>query len=170
LRHYTVLILITLLLVPTVSVAFSSQPIEKFEPAEFTLQTFNRNMNVTTFVGPDYSNETLMHFLKSATESIYVEIYQFTSPGILGLIHEIYNDNPSMDIRVMISERVVSLGDYNTYTMWNLTQLGIPVRWTSDTFTFSHQKFVIIDNDTTIVQAGNWARPSFPLTANSTLQ
>lgn len=120
-------------------------------------------MNVTTFVGPDYSNETLMHFLKSATESIYVEIYQFTSPGILGLIHEIYNDNPSMDIRVMISERVVSLGDYNTYTMWNLTQLGIPVRWTSDTFTFSHQKFVIIDNDTTIVQAGNWARPSFPL-------
>ncbi len=120
-------------------------------------------MNVTTFVGPDYSNETLMHFLKSATESIYVEIYQFTSPGILGLIHEIYNDNPSMDIRVIISERVVSLGDYNTYTMWNLTQLGIPVRWTSDTFTFSHQKFVIIDNDTTIVQAGNWARPSFPL-------
>ena len=120
-------------------------------------------MNVTTFVGPDYSNETLMHFLKSATESIYVEIYQFTSPGILGLIHEIYNDNPSMDIRVMISERVVSLGDYNDYTMWNLTQLGIPVRWTSDTFTFSHQKFVIIDNETTIIQAGNWARPSFPL-------
>jgi len=97
LRHYTVLILITLLLVPTVSVAFSSQPIEKFEPAEFTLETFNRNMNVTTFVGPDYSNETLMHFLRSATESIYVEIYQFTSPGILGLIHEIYNDNPSIE-------------------------------------------------------------------------
>ena len=152
-----------MLLIPSVSVAFSSQPIERFEPAAFTLQTFSRNMNVTTFVGPDYSNETLTHFLRSATESIYVEIYQFTSPGILGLIHEIYNDNPSMDIRVMISERVVSLGDYNTYTMWNLTQLGIPVRWTSDTFTFSHQKFVIIDNDTTIVQAGNWARPSFPL-------
>ncbi|MGY5880031.1 MAG: phospholipase D-like domain-containing protein [Candidatus Thorarchaeota archaeon] len=163
LRRYAVLILITMLIVPSVSVAVPSQPIERFEPAQFTLQTFNRNMNVTTFVGPDYSNETLTHFLRSATESIYVEIYQFTSPGILNLIHEIYNDNPSIDIKVMISERVVSLGDYNVYTMWNLTQLGIPVRWTSDTFTFSHQKFVIIDNVTTIVQAGNWARPSFPL-------
>ena len=163
LPRYAVLILITILLVPSISVAFQLQPTEQFEPAQFTLQTFNRNMNVTTFIGPDYSNETLTHFLRSATESIYVEIYQFTSPGILNLIHEIYNDNPSIDIKVMISERVVSLGDYNVYTMWNLTQLGIPVRWTSDTFTFSHQKFVIIDNDTTIVQAGNWARPSFPL-------
>ena len=163
LRRFAVLILITMLVLPSISFAFSVEPNKQYEPAQFTLQTFNRDMNVTTFVGPDYSNETLTHFLKSATESIYVEIYQFTSPGILGLIHEIYNDNPSIDIKVMISERVVSLGDYNVYTMWNLTQLGIPVRWTSDTFTFSHQKFVIIDNDTTIVQAGNWARPSFPL-------
>ncbi|MGY5864510.1 MAG: phospholipase D-like domain-containing protein [Candidatus Thorarchaeota archaeon] len=162
-RRYIVLILITILVLPSVSFAFSTDPAKQYEPAQFTLQTFNRNMNVTTFVGPDSSNETLTHFLKGATESIYVEIYQFTSPGILGLIHEIYNANPSIDIKVMISERVVSLGDYNVYTMWNLTQLGIPVRWTSDTFTFSHQKFVIIDNDTTIVQAGNWARPSFPL-------
>ena len=163
LRRFAVLILITMLVLPSISFAFSVEPNKQYEPAQFTLQTFNRDMNVTTFVGPDYSNETLTHFLKSATESIYVEIYQFTSPGILGLIHEIYNDNPSIDIKVMISERVVSLGDYNVYTMWNLTQLGIPVRWTSDTFTFSHQKFVIIDNDTTIVKAGNWARPSFPL-------
>jgi len=163
LRRYAVLILITMLIMPSISVAYSSLPTERYAPAEFTLQTFNRNMNVTTFVGPDYSNETLTRFLRSATESIYVEIYQFTSPGLLSLLHEIYNDNPSIDIRVMISERVVSLGEYNVYTMWNLTQLGIPVRWTSDTFTFSHQKFVIIDNDTTIVQAGNWARPSVPL-------
>ncbi|MFX1482642.1 MAG: phosphatidylserine/phosphatidylglycerophosphate/cardiolipin synthase family protein [Promethearchaeota archaeon] len=163
-RHYAVLILIYMLILPTVSAGISIEPTKQYEPAQFTLQTFNRNMNVTTFVGPDYSNETITRFLRSATESIYVEMYQFTSPGFLQLIHEIYNDNPSLDIRIMIA--VNSLGgfqDENTYTMWNLTQLGIPVRWTSNTFTFSHQKFVIIDNDTTIVQAGNWARPSFPL-------
>jgi phosphatidylserine/phosphatidylglycerophosphate/cardiolipin synthase-like enzyme len=153
-----------MLILPNFSFALSVDPTEQYTPAEFTLQTFNRNMNVTTFVGPDFSNETLTHFLKGAKESIYVEMYQFTSPGFLHLIHEIYNDNPSLDIRVLIAE--YSLGGYddeNTYIMWNLTQLGIPVRWTSDTFKFSHQKFVIIDNVTTIVQAGNWARPSFPL-------
>ncbi|MFW9965165.1 MAG: phospholipase D-like domain-containing protein [Candidatus Sifarchaeia archaeon] len=163
-RHYAVLLLIMILVLPSFSVAFSGNQSEQFLPADFTLQTFNRNMNVTTFVGPDFSNETLTHFLKNAKESIYVEMYQFTSPGFLHLIHEIYNDNPSLDIRVLMAE--YSLGgfdDENTYVMWNLTQLGIPVRWTSDTFTFSHQKFVIIDNITTIVQAGNWAKPSFPL-------
>ncbi len=152
-----------MLILPSVSIAISVEPTKQFEPSQFTLQTFNRDMNVTTFVGPDYSNETILHFLKQAKESIYVEIYQFLSPAFLSLIHEIYNDNPSLDIKVMISERVVSDGDHNVYTMWNLTQLGISVRWTSDTFTFSHQKFVIIDNITTIIQSGNWAKLSFPL-------
>ncbi len=152
-----------MLILPSVSFAYSVEPTQHYEPAQFTLQTFNRNMNVTTFVGPDYSNETIVHFLTHAQESIYVEIYQFLSPAFLSLIHEIYADNPSLDIKVMISEHVVSDADYNVYTMWNLTQLGIPVRWTSDTFTFSHQKFVIIDNITTIVQSGNWAKLSFPL-------
>jgi phosphatidylserine/phosphatidylglycerophosphate/cardiolipin synthase-like enzyme len=152
-----------MLILPSTSVAFILPPTKAFETSAFTLQTFSRNMNVTTFVGPDYSNETLTQFLRSATESIFVEIYQFTSPGMLELIHEVYAANPSLDIKVLISEHVVSEGEYNTYTAWNLTQLGIPVRWTSNTFTFSHQKFVIIDNDTTIVQAGNWARPSVPL-------
>jgi phosphatidylserine/phosphatidylglycerophosphate/cardiolipin synthase-like enzyme len=152
-----------MLLLPSASVAFTIPQTKALKASAFTLQTFNRNMNVTTFVGPDYSNETLTHFLRSAKESILVEIYQFTSPGMLALIHEVYAANPSLDIKVLISEHVVSEGEYNTYTAWNLTQLGIPVRWTSNTFTFSHQKFVIIDNDTTIVQAGNWARPSVPL-------
>ena len=151
LRRYAVLILITMLILPSVSIAFSVEPTKQYEPAQFTLQTFNRNMNVTTFVGPDYSNETMLHFLRSAKESIYVEIYQFLSPAFLGLFHELYTNNPSLDIKVMISERVVSEGDHNVYTMWNLTQLGIPVRWTSDTFTFSHQKFVIIDNIITLL-------------------
>lgn len=162
-RRYAILFLITMLTLPSFTIALAPTSSAQSVASEFSLQTFNRNMNVTTFISPDFSNETLTHFLRSAKESIYVEIYQFTSPGILNLIHEIYNDNPSLDIKVLISEHVVSEGEYNTYTMWNLTQLGIPVRWTSDTFTFSHQKFVIIDNITTIVQAGNWARPSVPL-------
>jgi len=152
-----------MLILPSFSIAVPLEPAKQYEPAQFTLQTFNRDMNVTTFVSPDYSNETIVRFLRQAKTSIYVEIYQFLSPAFLSLIEEIHTDNPSMDIKVMISEHVVSEHEYNVYTMWYLTQLGIPVRWTSDTFSFSHQKFVIIDNVTTIVQAGNWAKLSVPL-------
>ncbi|NHJ12827.1 MAG: hypothetical protein EAX95_04085 [Candidatus Thorarchaeota archaeon] len=156
--------IILVLLFPTLAVTVPAIGIVRPNaiPAEFTLETFNRNMNVTTFVTPDDSLDVIFHFLDSAEESIYVEIYQFNSIAFLEKIHEIRAAKPSLDIRVMISEGVVSLGDFNVYTAWNLTQLGIPVRWTSDTFTYSHQKFVIIDNETTIVQSGNWAKNSFP--------
>jgi phosphatidylserine/phosphatidylglycerophosphate/cardiolipin synthase-like enzyme len=119
-------------------------------------------MNVTTFVTPDDSMDTVFRFLDSASQSIYVEIYQVNSPAFLEKINELHAANPSLDIKVMMSERVVSLGGFNVYTAWNLTQLGISVRWTSDIFTFSHQKFIIIDNETTIIQSGNWAKNSFP--------
>ncbi len=144
---------------PTVSVIQDVQ----YLPSEFTLQTFERNMNVTAYVTPDFVNETLTRFLYSAKESIYIEIYQFNSPAILSLINDIKNSNPSIDIKLMLSEHVVDGSSENIYTAWNLTQLGIPVRWTSDIFDFSHQKFIIIDNITTIVQAGNWAKLSVPL-------
>jgi len=149
---------------PVVNVAVPlGAPIDNaFVPSQFTLETYDRNMNVTTFVTPDDSMDVIFHFLDSAQESIFVEIYQFNSPAFLDKMHELHAANPSLDIKVLISEGVVSLGEYNTHTAWNLTQLGIPVRWTSDTFTYSHQKFIIIDNKTTIVQSGNWAKNSFP--------
>ncbi|MFX1272962.1 MAG: phosphatidylserine/phosphatidylglycerophosphate/cardiolipin synthase family protein, partial [Promethearchaeota archaeon] len=162
-RHLT-MVMIMLLLMPVATIAVPlGTPIDHaFQPSQFTWETFDRNMNVTTFVTPDDSMDTVFHFLDSAQASIYVEIYQFNSPAFLDKMHELHTANPSLDIKVLISEGVVSLGDYNIHTAWNLTQLGIPVRWTSDTFTYSHQKFIIIDNKTTIVQAGNWAKNSFP--------
>lgn len=162
-RHYSMVILL-ILVIPAFAATLPSSNILKSSavPAEFTLQTFDRNMNVTSFVTPDDSMDTIFHFLDSAEQSIYVEIYQFNSPAFLDKMHELHSANPSLDIKIMMSEGVVSLGEYNTYTAWNLTQLGISVRWTSDTFTYSHQKFIIIDNKTTIVQAGNWAKNSFP--------
>jgi len=58
-----------------------------------------------------------------------------------------------------------SLGypDPNKWVANNLTELGLPVKWTkSADFAQAHQKFIIIDNKTTIVQSGNWAKTSFP--------
>ena len=53
-------------------------------------------MNVTTFTSPDGSKEELWHFLQSAEESIYVEIFGINSPYILDLIHELHDSSPSL--------------------------------------------------------------------------
>jgi len=87
---------IPLLITP---VASSPTPVETFEPAAFTWQTFNKNMNVTTFVSPDGSRDALWKFLNGATESIYVEIYGINHPHILDLIKEIHATKPTIDIK-----------------------------------------------------------------------
>jgi len=136
---------------------------DSFTPSAFTWQTFNKNMNVTTFASPDGSRDTLWKFLNSAQESIYVEVFGINNPYLLDLIHELHATKPTLEMKFMIGWN--SLGYYapNDYVANNLTLLGYPVKWTSDTeFTYAHQKFVIIDNKTTIVHSGNWAKTSFP--------
>jgi phosphatidylserine/phosphatidylglycerophosphate/cardiolipin synthase-like enzyme len=151
---------IPLLITP---VASSPTPVETFDPAAFTWQTFNKNMNVTTFVSPDGSRDALWKFLNSAEESIYVEIYGINHPYILDLIHEIHDMKPSIEMKFLIGWNSLGYPSPNKYVANNLTLLGYPVKWTnSSDFTYAHQKYLVIDNKTTIVQAGNWAKTSFP--------
>ena len=143
--------------------SFIVEPKSDFTPSAFTWQTFNRNMNVTTFVSPDGSHDVLWHFLNSAKESIYVEIYGINNPYILDLFHELYASKPTLDVKFLLGDTSLGYYSQNDNAAYNLTTLGYPVRWTSETeFVYAHQKFVIIDNKTTIVQSGNWAKTSFP--------
>ncbi|MHA2424119.1 MAG: phospholipase D-like domain-containing protein, partial [Candidatus Thorarchaeota archaeon] len=128
-----------------------------------TWQTFESNLNVTTFTSPDGSQDALFHFLNSAEESIYVEIYGINDPFILNLIHELHDTKPSLDMKFLIGWNSLGYPNPNKYVANNLTELGYEVRWTSNAdFNYAHQKFVIIDNETTIVHSGNWAKTSFP--------
>lgn len=145
--------------------SFGTQPVKNvgFVSSDFTWQTLNRNMNVTTFVSPDGSKDELWHFLQSAEESIYVEIYGINNPYILELIHELNVAKPTLDMKFLLGWNSLGYPNENKYVANNLTLLGYPVKWTnSSDFTYAHQKFVIIDNETTIVHAGNWAKTSFP--------
>ena len=136
---------------------------KEYSPSQFSLETFNKNMNVTTFASPDGSKDTLSHFLTHAQESIYVEIYGIDNPYILDILHEIHTSNPTIDMKFLLGYNSLDYYSSNDYVANNLTLLGYPVKWTSDSeFTYAHQKFVIIDNKTTIVHSGNWAKTSFP--------
>ncbi|MFX1563968.1 MAG: phospholipase D-like domain-containing protein [Promethearchaeota archaeon] len=128
-------------------------------------QTFYKTMNVTTFVSPDGSRDELWHFLNSAQQSIYVEIFGINNPYILDLIHQIHGAKPSLDMKFLIGWNSLGYPNENKYVANNLTLLGYEVKWTSSSdFTYAHQKYIIIDNDTTIIQSGNWAKTSFPET------
>ncbi|MHA2025070.1 MAG: phospholipase D-like domain-containing protein [Candidatus Thorarchaeota archaeon] len=151
-----------------ISPAASIDPPQKdYTPSAITWQTFNKNMNVTTFVSPDGSKDALWHFLNSAEESIYVELYGINNPYIIELIHELHTTKPTLEMKFLIGWNSLGYFSPNDWVANNLTLLGYPVKWTSDSeFNYAHQKFVIIDNKTTIVHSGNWAKTSFPEDGN----
>ena len=143
--------------------SFTVEPQRAYTPSAFTWQTFDRNMNVTTFVSPDGSHDELWHFLNSAQESIYVEIFGINNPYLLDLIHELHDAKPTLEMKFLIGWNSIGYYSPNDYVANNLTLLGYPVKWTNDAeFSYAHQKFIIIDNKTTIVHSGNWAKTSFP--------
>ncbi|MBD3405277.1 MAG: hypothetical protein GF411_03960 [Candidatus Lokiarchaeota archaeon] len=149
------------LLQPTIETPIT--PIRNTKPAAFNLQSYEKVMNVTTFVSPDGSKDALWWFLNAAEESIYVEIYGVNNPYILDLIHDLHDTKPSLDMKFLLGWNSLGYYSENDYVANNLTLLGYEVKWTNDTdFTYAHQKFVVIDNETTLVHSGNWAKTSFP--------
>ncbi|MEM2142037.1 MAG: phospholipase D-like domain-containing protein, partial [Candidatus Thorarchaeota archaeon] len=138
-------------------------PNQTFNTSQVSWQELTRAMNVTTFVSPDGSKDALWNLLRSAKESIFVEIFGINNPYILDLIHQLRAERPSLKMKFLIGWNSIGYVDPNKYVANNLTLLGIPVRWTNSAdFTYAHQKFIIIDNKTTVVHSGNWAKTSFP--------
>lgn len=171
--HYRTIsvLLVSLLFLGIAPVAFppgvtSAKPAAPYAPSAIPWTTYSKNMNVTTYVSPDGSRDQLWHFLNSAQQSIYVEIFGINNPYIVDLIHQIHAAKPSVHMKFLIgwnSLGYVGSPDPNHWVAYNLSQAGFPVKWTkSADFTYAHQKFIIIDNKTTIVQSGNWAKTSFP--------
>jgi len=139
----------------------TEKDVSNFKP--ITFKTITNDMNMTTFASPDGSRDALWKFLNAANESIYVEVFGINHPDILELVKDIHTTKPWIDMKFLIGWNSIGYYSPNDYVANNLTLAGIPVKWTnSSDFTYAHQKFVVIDNKTTIVHSGNWAKTSFP--------
>ncbi len=120
--------------------------------------------NVTTFVGPDSTHDTVFQYLDTAKQSIHVEIYAISLDAIVDKLISLKESNPTLDIKIIISDRRASI--FENINTWEaalrLVQNGIPVYNSSDQFLYQHSKFWIIDGKSTFVYSGNWARSSIP--------
>ncbi|MHA1917620.1 MAG: phospholipase D-like domain-containing protein [Candidatus Ranarchaeia archaeon] len=128
-----------------------------------TLQSFTGIVNATTFVSPDNSYDQLVNMLRRVKSSLYVEIFGIKSGWIVNEIHNLYNSNTSLDIKILLGNSSLGYSSYNKAVAKNLTDLGITVNYMDRVWANAHQKFVIIDNKTVIIQSGNWAETSFPI-------
>lgn len=118
---------------------------------------------VTPFLFPDSGGVPIYEALESATESIWIEMYQLGSKNVISLLSE--KASAGVEVRVLLEgesldggyDPIISAGGH-----WlDLIDNGGEVRLIGvgdhyNRFQFDHAKFAVIDGDTTIVTSENW--------------
>jgi phosphatidylserine/phosphatidylglycerophosphate/cardiolipin synthase-like enzyme len=124
---------------------------------------------VTTFVSPDNSFDTIVGELRKATRSISFNIYEFTNPFLCDELVA------ALDRKVTVTmflegSPVGGVATKEYYLLRQIEAHGGIVRFiVSDDqnrvysrYGFDHAKYLIIDNNTVIIESCNWASTGVP--------
>jgi len=151
--------------IPTSFIQGQASSIENIKKTAYVSPTnlaplnFTGTYNVTLFSNPDSADEVIFHYLKSAQTSIYVSMYTISRPDFNKTLIDLKNNNPDIDIQVLISNRRVgSSENEDTYAAAkSLTDNSIPVYNSTTDLKFYHNKYWIIDGTHVFVYSGNWS-------------
>ena len=137
-------------------------------PFDIPKANFTGVYNVSVFTNPDNADGFIFHYLKSAKKSIYVSMYTISRPDFNNTLIQLKKQNPSLDIQALISrDRVGAAEDKDTIeAAQSLVANLIPVYNSTSDLNYYHNKYWIIDGNTTFIYSGNWSPRS--VTANST--
>ncbi len=127
---------------------------------------------LTTTVSPDGSYKLLSSIITSASQSIYIEVYQFWSEDIFQLINQTLHENPSIKVRVLIENdtgyrnSLDNADEYNRYyanKFYQLSLEGFDVRVKLETtWYYYHGKIIIVDNETALISSDNFVPTAYP--------
>lgn len=128
-------------------------------PTNIPKANFTGVYNVSVFTNPDNADNFIFHYLQSAKKSIYVSMYTISRPDFNNTLIALKKANPALDIRVLISwHRVDTPENTATYeAAQSLVDNLIPVYNSTMDLNYYHNKYWIIDGNTTFVYSGNWS-------------
>ncbi len=130
-------------------------------PATFT------NVTVTAFSSPDSSGEVVRQALASGKESVYVNVYEFTSPVIAESL--IDARRRGVDVLVLVEGGPVGgISPEEKTVLSAMNRSGIPVlSMVADgkmkaPYRFDHAKYIIIDERAVLVTSENFKGSGIP--------
>ncbi len=148
---------------------WSHHRIYQIGQSDFPLQTISCNGEITMFVSPDNSYETIVDELRSAQYSIDLNMYEFTNPFLYQELLDALKRNITIRI-FMEGAPVGGIDDREIFILRSLASQGGLIRFiVSDVehqvkarYQFDHAKYLLIDNETVIVESCNWAKTGVP--------
>lgn len=157
---------LTLLLIGAVVVQPTS-----VSASSFSATKHSGNMEVTCYTSPDSSYDITIDALESADEEIDICIYAISNTFLLNALVDKMNEDPSIIINVIVSYRHAS-GFETSYTrgaLYYLSQAAddagatnVNLFESSNTYDFTHAKYIIVDQEVVLVQSANWAKTGVP--------
>jgi cardiolipin synthase len=132
--------------------------------------TYTGTMNVTCYSSPDSTFDILTSHMEAAQEEIDIMIYAISHYDLVKLLNDTMDRDPTIKINIIACEQHATGGEtsYTNDALWQLsgkandTGADVNLYWSSTTFDFTHAKFVIIDNETLLVQSANFAKTGVP--------
>jgi phosphatidylserine/phosphatidylglycerophosphate/cardiolipin synthase-like enzyme len=133
----------------------------RFSPASFS------NVSVITFVSPDCSNEVFRQALDNASDSILVNMYEFSSPSLGDSLAAA--KTRGVDVRVLIEGGPVGgINPAEKALVSAVNRSGIPVMSmvSSETehapYRYDHAKYIVIDNASLLLTSENFKNSGLP--------
>jgi phosphatidylserine/phosphatidylglycerophosphate/cardiolipin synthase-like enzyme len=134
--------------------------------SRFTTGIF-RNVSVTTFVSPDCSNEIFMEAINGAARTVFVNMYEFSSPTLGASL--VAAKERGVDVRVLIEGSPVGgISPSEKSLIWTVNRSGIPVvsmvssKTEHAPYRYDHAKYLIIDNDSLLLTSENFKNSGLP--------
>ena len=111
-------------------------------------------MSHTLIVLPDDTAKPILDALNAAKRTLQIRMFLFTDPTLLKAV--IAAKRRGVKIRVMLNPARRSGESENEEARHELTRAGVEVRDSSPQFAVTHQKSMVIDDETGFVESLNW--------------
>ena len=113
----------------------------------------NLRLLVTPSTPPEDGHQPIIDAIKSAKISVHMVMFLLTDINVVNAIKKAYGDG--VKIRIILNQSTLTTGSTNLEIYNELKALGIDIMRSSTGFTITHEKAMLIDNQTVYITAMN---------------
>src|SRR5664279_4584996 len=116
----------------------------------------------TLIILPDDTKKPIVDAIDAAKSSIKIKMFVFSDPDLINAV--IAAKKRGVDVQVMLNPARRSGEEENSETRKLLESAGITVKDSNPKFGLTHEKSMVIDDDTAFIKSLNWATKNLTVT------
>ncbi len=134
----------------------------KIGQTSYPLTNLHCKGRIQTFVSPDCSYNVITSYLRNASYSIMLNMYMLTNPFLCDELVDALRRGVSV-ILLLDDSPVGGLSEEEKFLLNRIKTNGGVIRFLKGyRYNFNHAKYLIIDNETVIVESCNWVVSGVP--------